>query len=88
MAWKVEYTDTALNQLRKLDRNAARRVLDYMDQRVIASDTPRRFGRALTGPLGGLSRYRFGEYRVVCDIRESAACVLVPQVASRRDAYR
>ena len=34
MAWTIEYTDTARTQLRKLDREAARRIVDYMDKRV------------------------------------------------------
>ena len=48
----IEYTDTAKTQLRKLDRKTARRIVDYMDERVAPLDNPRSVGRALTGPLG------------------------------------
>ena len=34
MAWRVEYTDTARTQLRRLDRDTARRIINYMDERV------------------------------------------------------
>ena len=50
LAWTVEYTDTARTQLRKLDRQTARRIFDYMDKRVAPSDDPRNTGRALTRP--------------------------------------
>lgn len=32
----MEYTNTAKNQLRKLDKQAARRILDCIDERVVA----------------------------------------------------
>ena len=88
MAWTIEYTDTARAQLRKLDEQVARRVLDYMDERVAPSDDPRRAGKLLTGPLGGLWRYRVGDCRVVCDIQEAAVRVLVVRIGNRRDVYR
>ena len=88
MAWTIEYTDTAKTHLRKLDRHTARRVMDYMDERVAVLDDPRIRGQALTGPLGGLWRYRVGDFRVICDIRDGALCVLVLRVGRRDDAYR
>lgn len=56
--WTIDYTQTALKQLRKLDKQSARRILDFMDARVALRDDPRTTGKALTGQLGGLWRYR------------------------------
>jgi mRNA interferase RelE/StbE len=88
LAWKIDYTDTALKQLRGLDKPVARRILDYLDGRVAGSGDPRSAGKALTGPLGGLWRYRVGDYRVVCDIQEGVMRVLVVQIGNRRELYR
>ncbi len=88
MAWTIEYTDTARTQLRKLDRQTAKRVIDYMDERVAARDNPRGAGQALTGPLGGLWRYRVGDCRVICDIQDQALRVLVVRIGSRDRVYR
>ena len=88
MAWTIEYTDTARAQLRKLDEQVARRILDYMDERVAPSEDPRRTGRLLTGPLGGLWRCRVGDCRVVCDVQEAAVRVLAVRIGNRRDVYR
>src|SRR3546814_3405303 len=63
-------SNTAKTQLRKLDKQAARRILDFMDERVAGRDDPRSTGKALTGPLGGLWRYRVGDFRVICDIQD------------------
>ena len=88
MAWTIEYTDTARTQLRKLDRQTAKRVIDYMDERVATLDNPRGAGQALTGPLGGLWRYRVGDCRVICDIHDQALRVLVVRIGSRDRVYR
>lgn len=88
MVWAIEYTDTARGQLRKLDKQIARRIVDYMDDRVARLETPRSTGKALTGPLGGLWRYRVGDCRVICDIQDGALRVLVVQVGNRREIYR
>ena len=88
MAWAIEYAETAKKQLRKLDKLAARRILDFMDERVATSDDPRAMGKALKGPLGDLWRYRVGDYRVICDIQDGRLTILVLQIGNRREIYR
>lgn len=88
MAWTIEYTDTAKGQLRKLGQPTARRIVDFMDQRIAMLDDPRSTGKALTGPLGGFWRYRVGDCRVICDLQDGALRVLVVQVGNRREVYR
>jgi mRNA interferase RelE/StbE len=34
LAWTIEYADTAKKQLRKLEKPTARRIVDFMDERV------------------------------------------------------
>ena len=88
MVWTIEYADPAKQQLRKLDRQVARRVLDFMDERVAGLEDPRSTGKALTGPLGAFWRYRVGDCRVICDIQDGALRVLVVHVGHRREIYR
>lgn len=88
MAWRIDYADTAKGQLRKLDKQTARRIVDYMDGRIAGQENPRSTGKALTGSLGGFWRYRVGDSRVICDIQDSTLRVLVVQVGNRREIYR
>ena len=88
MAWTIEYTDTAKGELRKLDKQVARRIVDFMDERIAGRDNPRDSGKALTGSLGGFWRYRVGDVRVICDIQDGALRVLVVQIGNRREIYR
>ncbi len=86
--WTIEYTATARSQLRKLDKQMARRIVDYMDERVAQLENPRNLGKALTGPMGDLWRYRVGDCRVICEIQDDALRVLVVRVGSRDKVYR
>jgi mRNA interferase RelE/StbE len=88
LAWIIEYTDTAKEQLSKLDKPSARRIMDYMEERIAVLDNPRSTGKALTGPLGGFWRYRVGDYRVICDIQDAVVRVLVVRIGSRKNVYR
>ncbi len=88
MAWTIDYTDTARKQLLKLDKQTARRIVDFMDARVAPVDDPRSIGKALSGPLGGFWRYRVGDCRVICDIQDGAVRVLVVDIGHRREVYR
>ena len=88
MAWTIEYTDVARTQLRKLDKAVARRILNYMDQRIARLEDARSMGKALRGPLGDFWRYRVGEYRIICELHDLTLRVLVVRLGSRKDIYR
>ncbi|MHB9100933.1 MAG: type II toxin-antitoxin system RelE family toxin [Sulfuricella sp.] len=89
MVWTIDYTESARRQLRKLDKQTARRILDFMDERIAAQEDPRNTGKALTGPmLGAYWRYRIDDYRIICDIQDGALCVLVIEIGNRREVYR
>jgi mRNA interferase RelE/StbE len=88
LAWKIDYTDSARKELRKMDRQQARRLLDFMDKRIAVLENPREHGKALSGPLGSFWRYRLGDYRIICDIRDNALCVLVIRIGNRNAIYR
>jgi len=86
--WTIEYTRTAETQLRKLDRQIARRILDYLDGKIATLDNPRIRGKALSGPLGELWRYRIGDYRVICEIQDNLMRILIVEAGHRRHAYK
>lgn len=88
MAWTIEYTEAALRQLRKLDKKSARRILDYLDQRIAPLEDARSAGKALRGALGEFWRYRVGEYRIICELQDRALRVVVIRVGNRKDVYR
>lgn len=78
MAWKIEFSERADKALSKLDKQIARRILNFfIDSFSDCHSNPRSKGKALTGSVGGLWCYRVGDYRIICDIQDSALCVLL-----------
>ena len=88
MAWTVEIADFAERQLRKLDRPVRDRMLDYLHDRIEGCKNPRHFGEPLKGGKAGLWRYRVGDYRIICELRDDVLVVLALAVGHRREVYR
>ena len=88
MAWNVELIDTAKRQLAKLDRKWQAAILDYLEDEIAALDDPRTRGKPLVGDRKGLWRYRVGDYRILCELRDSELIVLVVTIGHRRQVYR
>lgn len=89
MVWIIKYTESSSKQLKKLDRQTALRVLDYMDERVAVATDPRTLGKSLKGPkMGEYWRYRVGDIRIICSILDGQMTVLVIEIGNRREVYR
>jgi len=88
LAWTVEIGQLAERQLKKLDQQVQRRILDWLDDRIEGCKNPRHFGEPLKGPRSGLWRYRVGDYRIICEIQDGRLCVLAIAVGHRREIYR
>ena len=89
MAWKVELSGQGQRHLDALDRQVARRVLSFLFERVAQLEDPRSIGDALKGSrLGHLWRYRVGDFRVICDLKDNILTVLVVSVGNRREVYK
>lgn len=87
MAWTIRFSKEADKALRKIDKALSRRIVDEL-RRIALLDDPYSCGKALTGNLAGLWRYRVGDYRIVCDIRSGELVVIVVDVGHRSDIYR
>ena len=87
MAWTIDVSERAVRALRKMDKQAARRIRDELEE-IAELDDPRSRGKALVGNLAGLWRYRVGDYRIICDIEDDVLLILVVDVAHRREVYR
>jgi len=89
LAWTIEFTDTALRQLEKLDRSTARRIRNFLRQRIAPLQDARVLGKALHGErFGEFWRYRVGDYRLIARIEDVKITILVLRVGHRRDIYR
>lgn len=89
MAWRIEFEDSALKELTKLDKQVARRILAFLRERVAVLDDPRSVGEALKGSkLGEFWKYRVGDYRIITNIEDGVMRILVLKIGNRREVYR
>ncbi len=89
MAWLIEFDESAVADLAKMDKPIAKRITKFMRERVAVLDDPRSIGEALKGSqLGDLWKYRVGDYRVISDIQDELVRVYVVKVGNRREVYR
>jgi len=88
LAWRVEVTRTAERQISKLDRQVQVTIIHYLREHVERSHDPRRQGKALRGEKKGLWRYRVGDYRIICHLRDDSKTVVVLTLGHRKEVYR
>lgn len=89
MAWRIEVSDSAAKQLRKLDPQVARRILTFLRDRLAPLDDPRSLGEALRGrDLGDFWKYRVGDWRIIADLDDGVMLITVIRLGNRREVYR
>ena len=88
MIYEVEYSDRAIRELKKLDKQTARVIKNWINKNLVETSNPRRHGKALTGNLSGFWRYRVGDYRIIAKIEDNKLLIFIFEVAHRREIYK
>jgi mRNA-degrading endonuclease RelE of RelBE toxin-antitoxin system len=86
VTYKVEITPEGLPHLNRLPSKVRAAVLEAIFGSI--TEDPQRAGKPLRGELEGLSSAHRGEFRVIYEIDEAAAVVIVHRAQHRRSAYR
>lgn len=87
MIYKIEYTDRAKKQIKKLDRQVQALIKGWIDKNLVGTSNPRQHGKGLTANRSGQWRYRVGNYRILADIQDDKVIVLVIEIGHRKDIY-
>lgn len=85
MAWQINFTEKSEKQFAKIDKLWQKKIVDYLKTKV--RNNPLSFGESLTSDLKGLWRYRVGDYRIICDIKNKELIVLIVDVGHRKNIY-
>jgi len=89
LTWRIEFAESVAKQLRKLDPRVARRLTEFLRERVAPLEDPRSLGAALKGDeLGVFWKYRVGDYRIIAQIIDREIRIVVVRVGHRREVYR
>ena len=88
MAYLVEISKFAAEDLAKLDKPIAIQILKYLNKNINGCNDPTQLGKQLTGDLAGLYRYRAGDYRVVCILEKAKLIVVAIAISHRKNIYQ
>ncbi|MBR5579749.1 MAG: type II toxin-antitoxin system RelE/ParE family toxin [Treponema sp.] len=83
---RLEFSEAARKAFKKIDKTMQKRIKEYLDE-VLQLENPRSRGKALTGNLVNLWRYRVGDYRIICDIQDEKILITVLRLGHRKEIY-
>ncbi len=84
MKWEIQWTERALKDASRLDRQVKERILDTLDRLAEGSHVD---VKKLTGE-GEELRLRVGDWRVRFQFHHGSGVIEVLRVNHRREAYR
>ena len=87
MSFRVETTKGFEREFSKLDRYTQKIIAGWINKNLAGCDDPRRIGKALVGNHAGQWRYRIGDYRLICLIKDEELIILAMSVGHRREIY-
>lgn len=88
MIYKVEYTKTAVKQLKKMDKKIAAFILSFIEDKLVYCSNPRAYGKSFHENLKDKWRYRVGNYRILAKIEDEKVVITVVENGHRNDIYR
>jgi len=83
--FKIEFTRSAIKELKKLPKQAIQRITPRID--ALAKD-PYPPGSVKLSGSEKVWRIRIGDYRVVYSVEEVIELITIERIRHRKDAYR
>ena len=83
--YRIEFTDSARNDLERLDRQTAQRILKKLAW--LAEHADKYPHQALTGKWAGYFKFRVGDYRVIYSLSHQVLLIVVIRIRHRREVY-
>ena len=82
--YNVEWTENALEDLGRLDKTVARRIMSKIEW--FSEHFENIIPQPLSGDLAGVYKFRIGDYRVIYMIENES--ISIQAVGHRRDIYK
>jgi len=86
--WKIKFTGQALKSLKKIDFTSQKRIMNFIENKLLKKDNPRAFGKMLSGRYHEFWSYRVGDYRLICNLEDEELTVMVLNIGHRKEIYK
>ena len=87
MGYRIMIPDWVNKKILRFDKNTRKLLYDYISKNLKDTDNPRLNGKALTGNLKGLWRYRIMDYRLIVDIQDEQLIIVAVDFEHRSKIY-
>ncbi len=88
MRYRLETTKRFDKEFKKLDRYTQLMIKSWISNNLFNIENPRAIGKILIGNHKGQWRYRIGNYRLICQIKDDQLVILALSVGHRKNIYR
>ena len=79
--------DDVNKKILKFDKNTRKLLYDYISKNLKNTENPRLHGKALTGNLKDLWRYRIMDYRLIVNIQDEQLIIVAVDFNHRSKTY-
>lgn len=84
MSYRIVFTKKVKKELKRLDNHTASLIFGWIEKNLQGCKNPRSHGKGLTANRSGQWRYRIGDYRLICLIKDDELVILALSVGHRR----
>lgn len=88
MGYRVVIPEKLNKKIIKMDRSVQKTLYSYIKKNLLDTDEPRRYGKALSGNLKGMWRYRVMDYRLIVEIQDDVLIIVAVDFDHRNRIYK
>jgi len=88
MNWTVRVNRRVAKEISKLPSDDRDTIADFLKDELPFMVNPKSKGEPLHGDLKAYWKYRFGNYRIVCEIKKKEILIDVITVGDRKEVYK
>jgi mRNA interferase RelE/StbE len=87
MNWQINVSSKAVKALAKINKKDREKIWYFIKQKLPTLAHPRLIGKSLQGNLKNMWRYRVGDYRLICEIKDQQVVILIVDIGHRKEIY-
>lgn len=87
MGYRLVIPEKLNKKIIKFDKNVQKTLYSYIKKNLLDTEEPRLHGKALTGNLKGMWRYRVMDYRLIVEIQDDVLIIVAVDFDHRKKIY-
>lgn len=88
MTYSIKATKKFSKEFSKLDKYTQVLVKAWIEKNLIGCENSRIHGKALVENMSGLWKYRIGDYRLICEIKDDELIIFALSIGHGREIYK